>query len=120
MNGGWYFRRRFGIKPLGWRRSGLLDAICNMLLLDLRRSSSLGGGGGREEELEFRRTSSFAMGGGGLSESGSGVSPDSSSCGSSGAPRVYQRKSSNLYHLLRTMYARPLQSPPTALRWIPN
>jgi hypothetical protein len=24
-NGGWYFRRRLGIKPLGCRRSGLLD-----------------------------------------------------------------------------------------------
>jgi hypothetical protein len=53
--GGWYFLRRFGTKPLGCRRSGLVDTICSILLLDLRRStdspdSSFGGSGGRVDE----------------------------------------------------------------------
>lgn len=58
-----------------------------MLPRDFLLSSSLGGGGGREDESEFR-TWSFAMGGGGTSESRSGVMPDSGSCGRSDvAPR---------------------------------
>lgn len=35
MKGCWYLRRRVETKPLGWRRSGLVDTTCSMLLLDL-------------------------------------------------------------------------------------
>jgi len=82
MNGCWYFLRRLGTKPLGERRSGLLATTWSMLLLDLLLSISFGGGGGRDDESEFRMWS-FSIGGGGLSESSSGVSPDSGSCGKS-------------------------------------
>lgn len=56
-----------------------------MLLRDLRLSSSFGGGGGRDDESELRMWS-FSIGGGGLSASGEGVSPDSGSPGRSDDP----------------------------------
>src|SRR5262245_30794551 len=79
------------MKPLGWRRSALLDTSCSMLDWDLRLLPSLGGGGGREDESELR-TWSFSMGGGGFSSSGSGVSPDSGNWGrSDDAPCMLDR-----------------------------
>lgn len=83
MKGGWYFRRRLGMKA-GWRRSGFVETTWSMLLRDLRRSTSFGGGGGRDRDEEPRMWS-FSMGVGGLSRSG--VEPDSGSLGIS--PTVY-------------------------------
>lgn len=85
MKAGWYFRRRLGTKPLGWRRSGLLETTWSILLLDLLLSISFGGGGGRDNESDVR-TWSFGMGGGGVSEGGSGVEPDSANLGRSEVP----------------------------------
>jgi hypothetical protein len=79
------FLRRFGTKPLGWRRSGL-DTTCSILLRDRRLSKSLAGGGGREDEFEFRVRRISRDGSGSSSPLGLGVKPDSGSRGSSGAP----------------------------------
>lgn len=101
IKGCWYFRRRLETKPLGWSRSGLLDTTCSMLPRDLLLSNSFGGGGGRDEEFEFR-TESFSIGGGGLSESGSGVEPDSRSCGRSGTAPT--QISTQFGHYISSLY----------------
>lgn len=80
------FRRRLGTKPLGERRSGLVDTTCSMLLRERRLSRSFAGGGGREEEWDLRPRR-VSIGGSGLSSTvrlGEVIS--SGSFGSSGAP----------------------------------
>jgi len=80
------FRRRLGTKPLGERRSGLVDTTCNMLLRDRRLSKSFAGGGGREEEWDLRPRC-VSIGGSGLSSTVRlGEVSDSGNLGSSGAP----------------------------------
>jgi len=80
------FRRRLGTKPLGERRSGLVETTCSMLLRDRRRSISFAGGGGREVECDLRPRW-VSIGGRGLSSTVRlGEVPISGRRGSSGAP----------------------------------
>ena len=87
------FRRRFGTKPLGERRSGLLETTCSMLLRDLRLSISFPGTGGREDECDLRPRW-VSIGGSGLSSTVRvGEVPISGRRGNSGAPGSSQHSS---------------------------
>jgi len=92
------FRRRLGTKPLGERRSGLLETTCSMLLRDLRLSMSFPGTGGREDECDLRPRC-VSIGGRGLSSTVRvGEVPISGRRGSSGAPGSSQSATVLLFY----------------------
>jgi hypothetical protein len=80
------FRRRLGTKPLGERRSGLVDTTCSILLRERRLSKSFAGSGGRDDECDLRPRW-VSIGGSGLSSTVRlGEVINSGNLGSSGAP----------------------------------